>query len=269
MEARRPARVADAMRSSSVSVKEDASPRRVLALMEETGLDELPVAADDGALRVMVERRVVERCLYDRHDESETAAAIGEAAVARAAPDEAIEDALDRMLAADLGLLPVVSSQGRLEGLLVLDDLRRVPRLVEGAEEARRQRALTAGAGVAKLTNAFGLVSAVLGVFLAVLWILGPVYGLPRWVSWVDALVAALALIAAGAASSREMISIPLWGVAGLGLMFMAGVAHAWSDGAWATWVQLLPGVAFLVMALVLGAALPRRHLARPSAVNA
>ena len=64
------------------------------------------------------------------------------------------------------------------------------------------------------------------------------------------------------------MISIPLWGIAGIGLMFMAGVAHAWNDGAWSTWVQLLPAVACLAMAVVLGAALPRRHLARPSAVS-
>jgi len=258
------------MRSSSVSVNEEDRARHILAQMEEAGLDELPVAADDGALSAMVERRAVERCLYDRHDELETAAAIGEAAVARAAPDEAIEDALDRMLEADLGLLPVVSSQGRLEGLLVFDDLRRrVPNLVEGVEEARRQRALAAGAGPAKVASACALVSAVLGVFLAVLWIQGPTYGLPRWVSWVDALAAALAFIAAGAASSREMISIPLWGIAGAGLMFMAGVAHAWSDGAWATWVQLLPAVAFLLMALLLVGALPRRHPARPSAVSA
>jgi len=258
------------MRSSSVSVNEAASPRRILALMEQAGLDELPVAADDGALRAMVDRRAVERRLYDRHDELETAAAIGEAAVARAAPEETIEDALDRMLAADLGVLPVVSSQGRLEGLLVFDDVRRrVPNLVEGLEAATRQRALTAGAGAAKVANAFGLVSAVLGVFLAVLWIQGPTYGLPGWVSWVDALAAALAFIAAGAVSSREMISIPLWGIAGVGLMFMAGVAHAWNDGAWSTWVQLVPAVAFLLMAVVLGAALPRRHLARPSPVSA
>jgi len=268
MEGRRPARVADAMRSSSVSVNEDAPVRHVLAQMVQAGLDELPVTADDGVLRGMVERRAVERRLYDRHDERATAGAIGEAAVARAAPDEAIEDALDRMLAAEIGVLPVVSSQGRLEGLLVFGDLRRVPSLVESVEESRRQRALAGGAGVAKVANACGLISAVLGVFLAVLWIQGPTYGLPRWVSWVDAVAAALVLIAAGAVSSREMISIPLWGIAGIGLMFMAGVAHAWNDGAWSTWVQLLPAVACLAMALVLGAALPRRHLARPSAVS-
>ena len=269
MEAGRPARVRDAMRSSSVAVNEDATVRDILARMDRSGLDELPVAAAGGGLEAMVVRRAVERRLYDRHDRGATAAAIGEAAVARAAPEEAIEDALDRMLAADLGVLPVVSSQGRLEGLLVFDDMRRVPNLVEAVEEARRQRALAAGAGVKKVANALALVSALLGVFLAVLWIQGPIYGLPRWVSWVDALAAALAFIAAGAVSSREMISIPLWGIAGVGLMFMAGVAHAWSGGAWSTWVQLLPAVAFLVMALILGAAIPRRHLGRPSAVGA
>ena len=270
MEGRRPARVADAMRSSSVSVNEDTPARHILAQMVRSGLDELPVAADDGTLRGMVERRAVERCLYDRHDELETAAVIGEAAVARAAPEDAIEDALDRMLAADLGVLPVVSSQGRLEGLLVFGDLRRVPNLVEGVEEARRQRELAAGAGVAKAASACALISAVVGVFLAVLWIQGPTYGLLRWVSWVDALAAAMAFIAAGAASSREMISIPLWAVAGLGLTFMAGTAHAWSDGAWSTWVQLLPAVALLLMAFVLVAARPRRAaLGRPSAVSA
>ena len=257
------------MRSASLSVHEDAFPRHILARMEEAGLDELPVAADNGALTAMVERRAVERHLYGRHDALETAATIGQAAVARAAPEEEIEQALDRMLAADLGVLPVVSSQGRLEGVLVFDDLRGVPNLVEGAQEAMRQRALAAGAGVAKVASACALVSAVLGLFLAALWIQGPTYGLPRWVSWVDALAAALAFIAAGAVSSREMISIPLWAVAGVGLTFMAGVAHAWADGAWATWVQLLPAVAFLLMALVLAAARPRRHLGRASAVTA
>ena len=269
MENGRPVRVADAMRSSSVSVNEDTTVRHVLAQMVQVGLDELPVTGDDGALRAMVARRTAERCLYDRHDELETAAGLGEAAVARAAPEDTIEDALDRMLAADLGVLPVVSSQGRLEGLLVFGDLRRVPNLIEGVEEARRQRELAAGAGVAKAATACALISAVVGLFLAVLWIQGPTYGLPRWVSWVDALAAALAFIAAGAVSSREMISIPLWGIAGAGLMFMAGVAHAWSDGPWATWVQLLPAVAFLLMALLLVGALPRRHPARPSAVSA
>jgi CBS domain-containing protein len=257
------------MRSSSVSVNEGTPARLVLARMVQAGLDELPVVTDNGALRAMVERRAVERCLYDRHDELETAAAIGEAAVARAAPEDTLEDALDRMLAADLGVLPVVSSQGRLEGLLVFGDLRRVPNLVEGVEEARRQRELAAGAGVAKVAAACGVLSAVVGVFLAALWIQGPTYGLPRWVSWVDALAAAMAFIAAGAVSSREMISIPLWAVAGVGLTFMAGTAHAWSDGPWSTWVQLLPAVAFLLMALVLVAARPRRALGRPSTVSA
>ena len=237
--------------------------------MEQTGLDELPVAADDGTLSAVVERRAVERCLYGRHDETETAAAMGEAAVARAAPDEAIEDALDRMLTADLGSLPVVSSQGRLEGLLVYDNLRRVPNLVERVEDASRQRALAAGAGAANRHRVRSGLGGGGCLPDRALELQGPVYGLPLWVSWVDALAALLAFIAAGAVSSREIISIPLWAAASVGLAFAAGVAHAWTDGAWWTWVQLLPAVAFLLMAIFLG---PRFHavtLGRTSAVNA
>ena len=264
MESRRPATVGDAMRSSSVSVSEDATPRRILAEMDGAGVDELPVVGADGSFRGMIERRAVERRLYDRGDAEAPAAALDEAAVARANPGEPIEAALDRMMAVDLDVLPVVSVGGRLEGLLVIDDLRRVPNLVEGVAAARRQREVAAGADTAEVVAACGLVSAGLGVLLFVLWVMGPGYGLPTWVAWVDALAAALAFIGAGAAFSREMISVPLWAVTGVGLAFAASFGRASNAGAWSTWVQLAVGIAFLLMAVIIGAALPRRlHLGR------
>jgi CBS domain-containing protein len=250
----------DAMRSSSVSVTEMMSPVAILAAMERAGVDELPVVAADGALRGMVERRAVERRLYDRGDQDATAAMIAEEPVARVSGDEPIENGADALLAANLGVVPVVSPHGRLDGLLVLDDLRRVPGLLEGVGELRRRREVDAGAGVSRTALACGLVSAALGMALFALWVMGPAYGLPSWVAWADGLAALLAFVAAVSARSREMISVPLWSIAGIGLCFAAAVGHVWKDGPWATWLQLACGIAFLLMAAGLGAALPRRH---------
>src|SRR3954464_3668963 len=191
----RPATVRDAMRASFVSVEETATPRRILAGMDTAGVDELPVVGDDGAFRAMVERRAVQRHLYDRGEENATAAAMAEDAIARAKPGEPIDDAIARMLAADLTVLPVVSTEGRLEGLLVLDDVRRVPDLVEAVDEDRRERAVVAEAGVTRVHTMCSLASAGLGMALLALWIEGPAYGLPVWVSWVDALAALLAFV--------------------------------------------------------------------------
>jgi CBS domain-containing protein len=257
MESRRPANVRDATRSSSVF--ESATPGQILAAMDRDGVDELPVAGADGRFVAMVERRAVERCLYDRRDVEATAAGLGEEAVERARPDEPVEDALARMLAADLRVLPVVSADGRLEGLVALADLERVPSLVEAVGESRRQGARAAGARAAKVNGACGLASAALGVVLFALWVGGYAYALPRWVSWVSALAAALAFIGAGAAFSREMISIPLWAIAGVGLCFAAGVGHSFGGGVWTTWVPLALGLAFLVIAFASGTTLARR----------
>src|SRR4051794_30355482 len=102
----RPATVRDAMRASFVSVDETATPRRILAGMDRVGVDELPVVGQDGVFRAMVERRAVQRHLYDHGEENGTAALMAEEAVARAAPGEPIDDAVARMLAADLTVLP-------------------------------------------------------------------------------------------------------------------------------------------------------------------
>jgi CBS domain-containing protein len=269
----RPALVRDAMRPASVSVDETTTPRRVLAEMDSAGVGELPVVARDGALRGMAVRRDVERRLYDRGDELARAATIAEEPVARATPDEAIEVAVERMLAAELEVLPVLSSSassasaaspaGRLEGVLVMDDLRRVPGLVDTVADSRRRRAIAAGAGAGKVVAACGLISAALGLALFALWLDGPWYGLPRWVAWVDATVAGLAFVAAVTASAREMISIPVWAISAFGLFFAASMSHAWRAGPWATWVQFLFAVAFLLLAAVLGATIPRRRRAR------
>jgi CBS domain-containing protein len=261
----RPARVAEGMRSSSVSVDENATPRDILAEMDRVGVDELPVTGEGGSFQGMVPRRVVERRLYDWGDDDVTASMFDEAAVARATPDEPIESAIDRMLAADLAVLPVVSSRGRLEGLVVLDDLRHVPDLVEAVGEGRRRRALIAESGSARVIMACSVVSVLLGVATFALWIEGPAYWLPAWVGWVDAVVALLAFVGAVAASTTEMLSVPLWAVAGIGLIFAAAVGHAWGDGAWTTWVQLALGLGFLAMAAVIGTAVPRRRHARIS----
>ena len=131
----RSTRVASAMRASSVSVAEDATPRPILGAMDHAGLDELPVVTDAGVFKGMVERRAVERRIYDRGDVDATAAAIAEEAVARATPEEPIERAVDAMLEADLDVMPVVSANGgdrdgQLEGLLVREDLKEVPGLL-------------------------------------------------------------------------------------------------------------------------------------------
>ena len=119
-------------------------------------------------------------------------------------------------------------------------------------------------AGATRMLTACSLVSAALGMVLLALWIEGPGYGLPVWVSWVDALAAVLAFVAAVAVSSGEMFSVPLWAVAGVGLCFAAGLGHNRHDGAWTTWVQLAMGLAFFAMTIVIGSAVPqRRRLAR------
>jgi hypothetical protein len=193
---------------------------------------------------------------------------ISEQPVARATGDEPIEDAIDAMLAADLGVMPVVSSRGQLEGMLVLDDLERVSGLIEGVRETRSRRTSDAGAGAANVVMACAFVSAALGLALFALWVVGPSYGLPRWVAWVDGLAAVLALIGAFPGSVRELISIPLWAVSGIGLCFAAGVGHAWNDGRWSTWLQLAFAVVFFLMVAVTGTAVPShrsRVAAQPS----
>jgi CBS domain-containing protein len=259
----RPATVRDAMRASFVSVEEAATTRRILAGMDEAGVDELPIVGDDGAFRAMVERRAVQRHLYDRGEENATAAMMAEEAIASAKPGEPVDDAIARMLAADLTVLPVVSGQGRLEGLLVLDDVKRVPDLVEAVDEGRREHAEVAEAGVTRLLTVCSLGSAALGMVLLALWIEGPAYGLPVWVSWVDAIAALLAFVGAVAVSSGEMFSVPLWVVAGIGLCFAAAVGHSWHDGIGSTWVQLALALPFFAMTLAIGAALPRRRRLR------
>jgi CBS domain-containing protein len=254
----RPVTAEQAMRASSLSVDEAATPRAILAAMERAGVDELPVVTGDGRLAGMVERRAVERRLYDRGDEEASASAIAEAPVAQAAPGEPIEDAVDKMLAAHLGVLPIVSARDRLDGLLLLDDVRDVPGLIEFVVD-RRRRGLAADGGVGVVAVACGLASAGLGLVLLALWAAGPAYGLPRWVAWVDGIAALLALVGAGLAPARDMVSAPLWAVAGVGLCFAALNAHAWRDSASSTWLQFLFGIAFLLMAAVVGSPLPRR----------
>jgi len=256
----RPVKVADAMRPASASVNEDATPPRIFAAMDSEDVDELPVVAPDGVFRAMIARRTVERRVYDAGQEEARAATIGEDVVARTRPDAAIEGAIDMMLADDLSVMPVVGSEDRLAGVLVLDDLRRVPDLVESVIERRRLREVSEEAGVTKVMIGCSLLSAFLGLLLFALWIEGPVYGLPRWVAWVDGLAALLAFIGALSAGSREMFAVPLWTIAGVGLCFAAGVGHVWRDGGWATWVQLALALTFFLMAVVIGYAPPRRH---------
>jgi CBS domain-containing protein len=251
------------MRASFVSVDETATPRRILAGMERIGVDELPVVGQDGAFRAMVERRAVQRHLYDRGEEDATAAAMAEEAIARAMPGEPIDDAVGRMLAADLSVLPVVSAEGRLEGLLVLDDVKRVPDLVETIGEGRREELAAAEASATRVLTVCSLASAALGMVLLTLWIEGPAYGLPQWVSWVDALAASLAFIAAVAVSSEEMFSVPLWAAAGLGLLFAAGLGHSWHHGPGSTWLQVALAFGFFAMVVVVGSAAPRHRRAR------
>jgi len=256
----RPVKVRDAMRSSSASVDERATPRLILDAMDRAGVDELPVAGRDGALRGMVERNSVDRHLYGRGEADVAASAMAEPPVARAALDEGIETAVADMLEARLEVMPVVSAGGRHEGLLVLADLKQVPGLVETVVEDRRLRARAAQSGFWKVMTACGLVSAALGMALFMLWVEGSAYGLPRWVGWVDALAAALAFIGAGAVYSREMFSIPLWAVCGVGLTFTAMLAHAWHESPWSTWLQFALALGFFAMVIVYGTAWPRRR---------
>src|SRR6185295_4238329 len=91
MKSHRPANVRDAMRSASVAINENATPRDVLAAMDRAGVDELPIVSDRGEFRAMVERRVVERNLYDRGDERVAAGTIAEEPIASTNPEEPIE----------------------------------------------------------------------------------------------------------------------------------------------------------------------------------
>lgn len=249
------------MRDSSVSVKEDATARQILASMEASGLDELPIVGEGGAFKGMVERRAVERRLYDLAEADATAAMMAEALpVASAAPGDAIEDGVDAMLAADLDVMPVVAKGGQLAGLLVREDLRNVPGLLEVVGEDRRRREVAAEAGPSRVTLLCSLAASALGLVLFGFWVQGPSNGLPRWVGWIDAVAAALAFIGAVMAFGREYFSVPLWAVAGVGLCFSASIGYAFYDGAWATWVQALFGLVFLAMAVALGSRLPRRR---------
>jgi CBS domain-containing protein len=256
----RPVKVADAMRPASASVNDDATPPRIFATMDSEGVDELPVVASDGVFRAMIARRTVERRVYDAGQAEDRAATIGEDVVARTRPDAPIDGAIDKMLDEDLSVMPVVGADDRLAGVLVLDDLRRVPDLVESVIERRRLREVTEEAGVTRVTIACSLLSAFVGLLLFALWIEGPFYGLPRWVAWVDGLAALLAFVGAVSASSREMFAVPLWTIAGVGLCFAAGVGHVWRDGGAATWLQIALALTFFLMAGAIGFAPPRRH---------
>lgn len=255
----RPVKVADAMRSSTVSIGEGVTLPNVLEAMESSHLAELPAVAPDGLFRGMVERRAVERLLYDRGQEAATAGEVAEDPLVQTSPEASIDTAIDKMLADELATIPVLSADDRLVGVLVLDDLRGVPDLVEEVIERRRLHETAAQAGVTKVMIGCSLASAALGLFLFALWIDGPYYGLPRWLSWVDGVAALLAFIGAVSASSREMFAVPLWSVAGLGLCFAAALGHAWRDNASATWLQLGVAVTFFAMAAVVGAPVPRR----------
>jgi hypothetical protein len=257
------------MRSVSASVVgEDAPPRLILAAMDRAGVDELPVAAPDGAMRGMVDRRPVERLLYDRGEEEASAVAILEEPVARAAPEDRLEDAADKMLAAGLAVLPVVSADGHVEGLLVLDDLRTVPELLETVGDRRHQRAATAEAGFKKVMMGCSLASALVGIALFALWMSGPWYGLPSWVAWADGIAALAAFVGAVLATLPGLYSVPIWAAAGIGLCFAAATGHAWHDNAASTSLQVAFGVAFLVMVGVVGTTVPRRRH-RPISVAA
>jgi CBS-domain-containing membrane protein len=250
------------MRASSVSVDEDATPGAILAAMDHAGVDDLPVVTNAGAFRGMVVRRAVERRLYDAGEEDATAASLTEEPLARATSEQPLERAVDAMLAADLEAMPVVSSSGELEGLLVREDLKEVPGLIDVVREERRQRELAAEAGPSKVILACSLASVVLGLVLFAMWVQGPANGLPRWVAWVDGIAAALAFVGAVTAFAREMISIPVWGIAGVALLFSSATAYAWHDGPGSTWVQFAFGVVFLLMAGALGIRWPRRRRA-------
>jgi CBS domain-containing protein len=253
--------VKDAMRSVSASVVgEDATPRLILAAMDGAGVDELPVASRDGAMRGMVERRAVERRLYDRGQEETAAAEMVEEPVAHATPEDLIEHAADEMLAAELAVLPVVSADGQIEGLLVLDDIRDVPELLEAVEDRRHRRAAAAEAGFRNVMIGCSVASLLLGMVLFAFWVSGPAYGLPNWIAWVNGIAALLAFVGAVLAWLPGLYSVPIWAVAGFGVGFAAASAHAWHDSRWATSVQIVFAVAFLAMVAVVGTALPRRR---------
>ncbi|HEY7372514.1 MAG TPA: CBS domain-containing protein [Polyangia bacterium] len=257
------------MRSVSASVVgEDATPRLILAAMDRAGVDELPVASRDGVMRGMVERRAVERRLYDRGEDETPAAAIAAQPIARVMPDDLIERAADEMLADELAVLPVVSAHGQIEGLLVLDDIREVPELLEAVDDRRHRRAAVAEAGFRNVMIGCSVASVLLGMVLFAFWVSGPAYGLPNWIAWVDGLAALLAFLGAVLAWLPGLYSVPIWAIAGFGVCFAAASAHVWHDSAWATSVQLVFGVVFLVMVGIVGSALPRRRH-RPLSVAA
>ena len=80
---------------------------------------------------------------------------------------------------------------------------------------------------------------------LFALWVNGPWYGLPTWLAWTDAVVVALAFVGAGTAGSRDLLSVPLWSGAGIGLLFAGMFAHTLNAGAGWTAAQFALGAIF------------------------
>jgi CBS domain-containing protein len=259
---RRPTTVREAMRASFVPAEEDASLPDLIVAMDRNDVDELPVVAGTGTLRGMVERRAVERRLLTAAEAPVTAAALVEPPIARATPGESIEDAVDDMLANDASVLPVVSPDGRLEGLLVLEDVKQTPRLVQTVSENRRLKAAVAATAEVRLATVTSIASAFLGVALFGLWVQGPPNGLDPRLAWTDAVVATLAFVGAATASSRDLISVPVWAAGGIGLFFVGLLAHGFHGGGLAISIQFVLGAALLLLAVVAGSRTGRRIVA-------
>ena len=77
--------------------------------------------------------------------------------------------------------------------------------------------------------------------------------GLPTWLAWTDAVVVALAFVGAGTAGSRDLLSVPLWSGAGIGLLFAGMLAHTLNAGAGWTAAQFALGAIFLLFVVVIG----------------
>ena len=244
------------MRASFVSVEETATPRRILAGMDRAGVDELPVVGDDGVFAHGRAARGPASSVRPRRRERDGRRDGRGGDRARAA-GRPIDDAIARMLAADLpffwscrprGGSRVCSCSTTSNGCRICRDRRRRSARARGRRRGGRPQVLTL-CSLARRRWGWSCSRSDRRARL----------GLPVWVSWVDALAALLAFIAAVAVSSEEMFSVPLWAAAGLGLLFAAGVGTAGTTGP-ATWVQLVLALGFFAMAVVVGSAMPRQR---------
>ncbi|HEX9038775.1 MAG TPA: chloride channel protein [Ktedonobacterales bacterium] len=142
-------RVSDVMSRATITVPADLPLAAVLRTLSEPQSHSLrwalPVVTVEGALVGMTTRGALLQAARDETNAQQAAREFATIPAVSAQPDDALTDAVERMLDGDYGLLPVVSTdgEGRLVGILTRGDILRAD-LRRREHDRRRERFLGA-----------------------------------------------------------------------------------------------------------------------------